>query len=47
MKLAEIKQAWSALKQEHNLEADPLAGGDGMFAALQFSLTMSWSWATR
>ena len=46
-KQAEIRNAWLELKQEHQLESDPFAGADGMFSALQFSLTMSWSWATK
>ena len=46
-KRPEVHKAWSELKQEHHLESDPFAAEEGMFAALQFSLTMSWSWATR
>ncbi|KAK5165801.1 uncharacterized protein LTR77_008724 [Saxophila tyrrhenica] len=46
-KRAETQSAWQELRQEYGLAADPFEGGDGMFAALQFSLTMSWSWATK
>lgn len=43
-----MQHAWSDLKSEHKLESDPLAAGsaEGMWSSLQFSLTMSWSWAT-
>ncbi|KAK3716889.1 hypothetical protein LTR37_006239 [Vermiconidia calcicola] len=46
-KRPETHKAWSELKQEYQLESDPFAGADGMFHSLQFSLTMSWSWATK
>lgn len=43
-----VQSAWADLKREHDLASDPLASGsaEGMWASLQFSLTMSWSWAT-
>lgn len=47
VKQAEVRKAWKALEEEHKLESDPFDGPDGMFHSLQFSLTMSWSWATR
>lgn len=46
-KQEEVREAWQVLANDYQLESDPLAGADGMFAALQFSLTMSWSWATK
>lgn len=44
-KKPEVQKAWSELKQEYQLEFDPFAS-EGPFNSLQFSLTMSWSWAT-
>lgn len=43
-----MRQAWTDLQRQHNLTSDPLAAGsaEGMWSSLQFSLTMSWSWAT-
>ncbi|KAK3673526.1 hypothetical protein LTR78_006430 [Recurvomyces mirabilis] len=41
------RAAWKTIKEEHELKSEPLAGPGGMFAALQFSLTTSWSWATK
>lgn len=46
-KQTEHRDAWKELAKENQLTSDPFEGSDGMFAALQFSLTMSWSWATR
>ncbi|OCT50045.1 NAD dependent epimerase/dehydratase family protein [Cladophialophora carrionii] len=40
------RQAWVELKEEHQLNTDPLQNPEKTFAFLQFALELTWSWQT-
>ncbi|KAK5065316.1 hypothetical protein LTR84_001154 [Exophiala bonariae] len=40
------RQAWTELKQEHELNTEPLQNPERTFAFLQFALELTWSWST-